>query len=349
MPLRISVCPFHLRFKHPFGTAHGVRTGTDSVFVRMEQDGVFGFGEATMPPYVPENQASVLAALASVDLSGIDLPSDLGILLSMSLPLVDSDPCARAALTTAAYDLAGKLASRPTWQMLGVPEPAGTRMMFTLGLCALADIKARITELPECGVLKVKLDGSLDVERTTTVKDHWSKALFLDVNQGWHSEAQAHTVLDAIGTAQVSGIEQPYPKDELELNRLLQRSGRATVFADESVQGVTDAQHRSQGFGGVNIKIMKCGGLDQAKQMAEVARANGQQVMLGSMSESSLGCTTAAHLSGASDLVDLDGPWLIANDPFKGIGTREGRLILPGGTGLGVAQVAKLDFNPTCA
>ncbi|MFZ1686568.1 MAG: enolase C-terminal domain-like protein [Flavobacteriales bacterium] len=349
MSLGISACPFHLLFKHPFGTAHGVRSGTDSVFVRLEQDGVFGHGEATMPPYVPEDQGSVLAVLASLDLTGIDLPSDLGILLARSMHLVGSAPCARAALTTAAFDLAGKLLNRPTWQMLEVPEPVGARMMFTLGLCAFDHIPTRISELPECDVLKVKLDGSLDIERTAIIKGHWSKALFLDVNQGWRTEQQANVVLDAIQGIQVAGIEQPYPKDDLETNRLLQRWGRATVFADESVQGLPDVRDRGQGFGGVNIKLMKCGGLDQAKAMAEIARANGQQVLLGSMSESSLGCTAAAHLSGTADLLDLDGPWLIVNDPFKGIGTRKGRLTLPEGPGLGVDQTAQLDFSSICA
>lgn len=349
MSLRISVCPFHLLFKHPFGTAHGVRTGTDCVFVRLEQNGIFGYGEATMPPYVPENQHSVISVLRQADLADIDLPNDLDVLIGRNAHLVNSDPCARAALTTAAYDLVGKLVGRPVWQLIGVPEPDQIRMMFTLGLCAPEDIEARLAELPLCEVLKVKLDGVLDVQRTMAIKAHWPKALFLDVNQGWRTQEDATSVLATIEGTEVAGIEQPYHKDDLELNRWLQHSERVTVFADESVQGVADMPVRGSGFGGVNIKLMKCGGLDQAVQMMNMARTERQVLMLGSMSESSLGCTAAAHAASTAELLDLDGPWLIANDPFKGIGTRNGRLTMPEGSGLGVAQVAELDWNPFCA
>ena len=349
MSLHIGVCPFHLLFKHPFGTTHGVRTGTDCVFVRLEQNGVFGYGEATMPPYVPENQRSVVAVLRAVDFHGIDLPSGLNELLGRSSTMVSSDPCARAAIITAAYDLVGKLTDRSVYQVAEVPEPAGAKAMFTLGICALADIPLRLAELPECEVLKVKLDGIGDIERTTAINRLWKKKLFLDINQGWQTRKQATSYLSAIEGIELAGIEQPYLKDDLALNRWLQHNGSTTVYADESVQGLKDMLERASGFGGVNVKLMKCGGLDQARQMIDKAKASGQRVMLGSMSESSLGCTAAAHLSGLADLVDLDGPWLISNDPFKGIGVHEGRMHMPVGNGLGVVPDAELQFVPISA
>ncbi|MEO8067452.1 MAG: enolase C-terminal domain-like protein [Flavobacteriales bacterium] len=348
MSLRISVCPFHLLFKHPFGTAHGTRTGTDSVFVRLEQDGVFGYGEATMPPYVPETQRSVMAALRALDLHGVDLPSGLTDLLTRSQHLVSSDPSARAALVTAAFDLTGKFTDKAVWQLLGVPEPGKAQAMFTIGLCALEDIPSRLAELPVCEVLKVKLDGVLDVERTKAINRLWSRQLFLDVNQGWRIHEDAISLLDAIQSTEVAGIEQPYPKHDRKLNEWLQATGRAIVYADEAVQALPDMDVVA-GYGGVNIKLMKCGGLDQAVIMIELADANRQRVMLGSMSESSLGCTAAAHLSGRADLVDLDGPWLLANDPFDGLGLNAGRLVVPNRSGVGSEPIIAMEFTSISA
>ncbi|MBK7555644.1 MAG: hypothetical protein IPI55_13885 [Flavobacteriales bacterium] len=344
MSLRISLCPFHLQFKHPFGTAHGVRTGTDCVFVRLEQNGTFGYGEATMPPYVPENQRSVIAALNSIDLSAIDLLGGLDELIGRTNKLIFEAPCARAALVTAAYDLTGRLVGRPAWELLEQTVPGGAKAMFTLGVCDLKDIPERLLELPDCDVLKLKLNGVQDIRRVEMVNALWNKNLFLDVNQAWTNQSQAVEVLSTINSGQLLGIEQPFAKDELELNYRLQRTGAATVYADESVQGIADMPERSNGFGGVNLKLMKCGGLDQAMAMANAAVHAGQHVMLGSMSESSLGCTAAFHLSGSAHLLDLDGPWLIANDPFVGIGLDNGKHVLKRSAGLGVELVVQLPF-----
>ncbi len=344
MDLLIGFCPFHLRFKHPFGTAHGVRTGTDCVFVRLELNGVFGYGEATIPPYVPEDQSSVIAALQAIDLAGIDLPGGLLELIGRTNRLTQEAPCARAALVTAAYDLAGRLARRPVWQLLQQPAPGGAKAMFTLGVCELNDIPERLVELSYCEVLKLKLNAVQDGERIEVVNRLWAKGIFLDVNQAWTSQEQAVDVLSGVRSGQLLGIEQPFHKNDLALNRWLQRVRSATVFADESVQGLADMPERSDGFGGVNVKLMKCGGLDQAVAMTRAAREAGQRVMLGSMSESSLGCTAAFHLSGVAELLDLDGPWLITNDPFVGIELHAGNLALRPGVGVGVDLAADLSF-----
>jgi L-Ala-D/L-Glu epimerase len=344
MSLRIRLCPFRLQFKHPFGTAHGVRTGTDCVFVRLEQNGIFGYGEATMPPYVSEDQGSVIAALNSLDLSGVQLPEGLDELIGRSSKLIHRAPCARAALVTAAYDLTGQLLGRPIWELLEQPEPSEAKAMFTLGICELRDIPQRLSELSACEVLKVKLDAVKDLERIAIIKHLWTSGLFLDVNQAWTTEAQATDVLSIINRGQLLGIEQPFAKDDLELNRWLERTRLATVYADESVQGLADMPERSKGFGGVNLKLMKCGGLDQALAMARTAAGDGQRVMLGSMSESSLGCTAAFHLAGSAELLDLDGPWLITNDPFTGIQVKSGGLSLERSAGVGVELVSPLSF-----
>lgn len=344
--VRLSVCPYRLLFKRPFGTAHGVRTGTDSVFVRLDQDGVFGYGEATMPPYVAENQRTVLDRLAGWSGLQLSLPNDLDKALAQLEPWITGAPSARAALSTALIDLAGKFTGQPAWELLGAPIPNGGRMMMTLGLCGPSEVPSRLAELPQVEVLKVKLNGEEDLTRLRTVLQHWTKALFLDVNQGWKNHAQAEEVLSFIDDFKVTGIEQPYDKDDIIQNAWLQRQAKVTVFADETVQGPNDLRLRSEGFNGVNIKLQKCGGPDVALVMARTVKSLGKQAMLGSMSESSLGCTAAAHLGGLVELLDLDGPWLIGNDPFVGLELHNGLATVRGRPGLGVELQADLGFTP---
>jgi L-Ala-D/L-Glu epimerase len=149
--------------------------------------------------------------------------------------------------------------------------------------------------------------------------------LLLDANQGWHSVDHALRILDLAGPERIIGLEQPFPVDRVDLQAELSRRTTVPVYADESVQGPEDLGRLAGIFQGVNIKLMKCGGLDIAIQMAMSAIQNGLKVMLGSMSEGSVGCGAMLHLAGLADVVDLDGPWLIANDPFEGVGLRDGR------------------------
>lgn len=344
--VRLAVCPYRLLFKRPFGTAHGVRTGTDSVFVRLDQDGVFGYGEATMPPYVAENQRTVLDRLAGWSGLQLSLPNDLDKALALLEPWITVAPSARAALSMALIDLAGKLAGQPAWRLLGTPIPAGGRMLMTLGMSDPTEIMERLAELPSAEVLKVKLNGSGDVERLQGIVPHWNKALFLDVNQGWKTRAQAEAVLGFINRMDIAGIEQPYGKDDLAMNAWLQSRTDLVVFADETVQGPADVREKAAAFRGVNIKLQKCGGLDVALGMANEILGLGKQAMLGSMSESSLGCTAAAHLSGLVGLLDLDGPWLIGNDPFVGLDLNQGLITMPERPGLGTELRTDLKFTP---
>lgn len=344
--VRLSVRPYRLLFKRPFGTAHGVRTGTDSVFLRLDQDGVFGYGEATMPPYVAENQRTVLDRLAGWTGQELSLPSDLHKALDQLGSWVLEAPSARAALSMALIDLAGKLTGQPAWKLLGAPSPEPRPMMMTLGVCDPSEVPSLLAELPAVNVLKVKLNGKEDLTRLRAILQHWKKALFLDVNQGWTTNAQGMEIVDYIQDNEVLGIEQPYHKEDTSTNTWLQSRTKVTVFADETVQGPADLGLRSAGFNGVNIKLQKCGGPDVALAMAKTVNNQGRKTMLGSMSESSLGCTAAAHLAGLAGLLDLDGPWLIQNDPFGGLELHDGWSKLNDQPGFGAKLLRELEFDP---
>ncbi len=218
-------------------------------------------------------------------------------------------------------------------------------VMVTLGHSQLGDIPLKLKELPETGLLKVKL-GSLDDEGTLgLVKSMDDRPLFLDANQGWTGVDQAMRAIETAGEDRVIGLEQPFAKDRWDLHAHLRKLTKVPIYADESIQGKADLERATESFDGVNLKLMKCGGLDIANEMASRARELGLKVMLGSMSESSLGCGAMAQLAGMANLLDLDGPWLIKNDPFQGLRMEDGRLVADGIVGTGIELKSNAPLN----
>ena len=208
--------------------------------------------------------------------------------------------------------------------------------MMTLGHSELADIPAKLNEIKGAPVLKVKLGSAQDEDILKTVLAHDQRRLFLDANQGWESVEQACAMIGLVGKGRLAGVEQPFGKDRLDLHRELRDRRIGRIFGDESVQDMAELEAKADAFDGVNIKLMKCGGLDRASAMIVRARELGMDVMLGSMSESSLGCGAMVQLADRADLVDLDGPWLIANDPFEGLALEGGALKIKGPFGSGI-------------
>ncbi len=346
MALRFSYCPYRLRFTHPFATSHGTRDGTDSVFVKLEEDGFIGYGEATLPPYLKETTASVIEKIASIAQRGIDSAEDLLGALDQLPELTDQANSCRAALHTALIDLVGKRSQRTAAQLIGSSGMKSPIALMTLGISKLDEIRMKLAELPASGGLKVKVDGRGSIAQLERIKDLDRRDLFLDANQGLQTIEDALDLISVIGTERLVGLEQPFAVDQDNMNEeLVHRSG-VVIYGDESIQLMNDLDQKHGCFGGVNLKLMKCGGLDRAKAMADRAGQLGMHVMLGSMSESSLGCTAMATMASEADLLDLDGPWLIKNDPFVGITVRGGKLQIPSAPGVAACLLADLQFTP---
>lgn len=343
VPLRIAICPYRLLFKRPFGTAHGLRDGTDALFIRVEQHGVFGYGEVTLPPYVKETIPDTVERLRGLAAQG---PWELEPLVHAlsHQGLLSEAPACRAGLHTALIDAQGKTSHCPVHQLIENNRFTAAQMVMTVGISGVQEALDQLAELPATGVLKLKVGDAGGLARVTILCGRTNAAILLDGNQGLESLAEATALAEAVGHERLLGFEQPFSTQRDIENQELARSTGATVFADESAQGLDDLDRIATWFNGVNIKLMKCGGLDVGARIAKRARELGLKVMLGSMSESSLGCTAMAHLAGAADVVDLDGPWLIANDPFVGLTLESGRLVLPEGHGLGVVPRFELGF-----
>ena len=348
MPVTISYCPYRLLFKHPFGTAHGVRTGTDSIFIRVEEDGVIGYGEVTLPPYLKEKTESVINRLYRIGAIGIESSEALLRLVEdKELFSADGQGC-RAGLHTALSDLCARQAQVPVHQHLGIKKVKAGVTLVTVGLSKLEELPRKLQELPDSGALKLKVghEGSCDTIQIIMELDE--RPLFLDANQGFGTIEEALALVEAAGD-RLLAMEQPFPVDRCDLQREVQGRLQVCTYGDESIQNLIELENAVGVFNGLNIKLMKCGGLDRAKAMADRAMELGMKVMLGSMSESSLGCTAMAHLAGQADIIDLDGPWLIQNDPFEGIAMKDGKLVMPEGPGIGAVLRADLEFKLICA
>jgi L-alanine-DL-glutamate epimerase-like enolase superfamily enzyme len=232
-------------------------------------------------------------------------------------------------------DLAGKRLGAPLYELLGLDPRDTPATSFTIGMDTPDAMAARVRAAGEFEVLKIKLGAENDRELLGAVRAATARPLRVDANEGWTLEG-AISRLEWLQEMGVELVEQPLPAAELEATRELRRLSPLPLFADESVHRAADIPRIAEAFDGINIKLMKCGGIGEALRMIAVARAHDLQVMLGCMVESSLAVTAAAHLSPLVDHADLDGNLLVANDPYVGAAVERGRLVLPRRPGLGV-------------
>jgi L-Ala-D/L-Glu epimerase len=313
-----------------------------NVWVRLVTDeGLEGWGEAAANAYYGESAETVSAALAAYGevLSGESdafalerIENDLALRLGRN-------PAARAALSAALHDLAGKRAGLPVWRLWGLDPAAAPLSSFTLGLAPAEETREKARRNAHRPVLKIKVGGDDDEDRLRAIRDEAPDAtLYVDANTAWTAkEAIARIpMLEEMG---VAFVEQPLPAGDLEGLRLLRRRTRLPIIADESCETAADIPGLVGAVDGINIKLAKAGSLREAVRMAHVARAHDLSVMLGCMVESTLGIAAALQLAPLVDYLDLDGALLLAHDPFTGPGMNDdGTLRFNEDPGLGVAR-----------
>jgi len=332
-----------LRLRHTFRIARDASDARRTVVVELEHDGLVGLGEAApIPRYrqTPDSAARALETMAA------RLGDPHVFASAAARAAVPGERAAEAAMDMALYDLAGKRLGAPLYELLGLDPRATPPTSFTIGLDTPEAMAAKVREAGDYEVLKVKLGTADDRALLEAVRGETDRPLRVDANEGWTFE-EARERLAWLATMGVELVEQPLPAAQIAETRELRRSSPLPLFADESVQVAADVPRLAGAFDGINVKLMKCGGLGEALRMIAVARAHGMQVMLGCMIESSLAITAAAHLSPLVDYADLDGHLLIADDPFVGATVAGGRLVLPEGPGLGVRPRHDTRRTPT--
>lgn len=331
--------PHTLYFKHPFKIAHGTRSSTPIVIVELEYEGMIGYGEASMPPYLGESHATVLSFLekAASVLQNAD-PSKTESLLRSIDQIAPGNPAAKASIDIALHDLQGKLMKRPCWKSFRVDRDKTPYTTFTLGIDSREMMIQKLAEAEDYKILKVKLNGEQDKLTIETIREYSNKPIAIDVNQGWKSKEEALGMIEWLADKNVLLVEQPLRKELLDDARWLFERSPLPVFADESVQRFNDIDLIKECFHGINIKLMKCTGLHEAFRMIKRARELQLKILIGCMSETSCAISAAAQLTPLADYADLDGCLLMKNDLFQGIQFINGRITLNDLPGIGAVK-----------
>ncbi len=334
--MKLTYRPYTLELRHVFTIATSSRTTTPVVLTEIEYEGVIGYGEASMPPYLGESHASVQDFLARVDLSRYPDPFELETILQDIDALAPGNPAAKASVDIALHDLVGKLLGQPWYRIWGFNRAKTPYTSFTIGIDTESVVREKTREAGEFKILKIKLGRDTDRMMVETIRSVTDVPLCVDVNQGWKNRDQALEMIHWLKEKNVVFVEQPMPKEQVDDNAWLTERSPLPTIGDEAVQRLPDVVKAHGVYSGINIKLMKCTGMREAHKMLTLARALGMKVMLGCMTETSCAISAASHLSPMVDWADLDGALLISNDVYDGTKIIDGKVTLTDRPGIGV-------------
>lgn len=320
----------NLPLSAPFSIATQTWDVAANVFVTVRNGGNSGIGEVSPDPRWGDSQESVLAEVESVQLSSLEGPFDIEGVAA----LLEAG-AARCALDIAMHDLAAKLAGVSVAELLGVGSRSLPFTSLTLPIDDVDAMVARAQSLADHPVLKMKVGFDGDVDAVAAVRRVFSGTLRVDANEGWEP-AQAIERLPALEALDIELCEQPIERGRLDELERVTKSTRIPVFADEDVGTARDVARLVGKVDGVNLKLRKTGGIREALRAVATARAHGMGVMLGCDLTSGVAATAEASLAALVDHADIDGPLLLADDPYPGVAYRRGVMTLPRGPGLGV-------------
>ncbi|MDE0503256.1 MAG: dipeptide epimerase [Candidatus Poribacteria bacterium] len=334
--MRIHHSIVDLKLLHPFKIA---RRAVDEYrqVVSVEIDG--GLGEAPPARFYGETVETVGTAL-DILASGLDGNLDaIQTVMAELQSALGGNYAAKSAIDMALHDRLGKALGVPLYRLWGLDPNATPPTSYTIGLDTPNVMQQKTREAEDFAILKVKLGTPQDVQIIRALREVTDKPIYVDANTAW-SPKEAVRKIRELAPLGVDIVEQPTAADDLEGLKYIREHSDVPIIADESVKRAADIPALADCVDGVNIKLVKCGGLLEAMRIISVARAHKLKVMMGCMIESSLGITAAAHLTPLVDYVDLDSHLLIANDPYSGVTLKNGKLVLPDRPGIGVVQRA---------
>ena len=334
--MKLKYRPYDLQLKHVFTIANNSRTTTPVMLTEIEYDGIIGYGEASMPPYLGESHVTANEFLSKVDLSQFNDPFNLEDITQYIDSLAIGNYAAKASVDIALHDLVGKIVKQPWHKLWGLNATKTPNTSFTIGIDTPEVIKEKVHEAEVYKILKVKLGRDNDKEMIRTIRSVTNKPICVDVNQGWKDKQMALEMIQWLATQGVVFVEQPMSKLAVDDMAWLTKNSPLPIIADEAVQTVNDVAGLKDVYSGINIKLMKCGGMRNAWKMATIAKALGMKVMIGCMTETSCAISAAAQLSPLADWADLDGNLLISNDLYVGTRIIDGKVTLSDLPGIGI-------------
>lgn len=337
--MKLSFYPYELQLNHAFTLATSSRTTTPVMLVELEYDGLIGYGEASMPPYLGESHETVAKFLNKVDLSPFNDPFRMDEILEYIESIETGNRAAKASVDIALHDLVGKIMEQPWHKIWGLSAEDTPNTSFTIGMDTPQVVIEKTKEAAEFKMLKVKLGRENDREMIETIRSVTDVPLCVDVNQGWKDKNEALENIFWLQEKGVVFVEQPMPKELIDEMVWLTQNSPLPTIADEAFQRIGDIVKFKDVYTGINIKLMKSTGMREAKKMIDVARALDMKVMIGCMTETSCAVSAAAQLSPLCEWADLDGNLLIANDVFEGMKVIDGKITLNNLPGIGILKL----------
>ena len=338
--MKLRFYPYEVQLAHTFTVASYSRTTTPDIQVEIEYDGFTGYGEASMPPYLGHTVESVTSFLSKVDLSRFADPFCIEDILAYVDSLSEGDAPAKAAIDIALHDLVGKLLGQPLYRLWGYNPAKAPATSFTIGIDTAEVVRQKTLECAgKYRVLKIKVGLDNDEEMVRTVRSVTDLPLVVDANQGWTDREKALDEILFLHSMGVRMVEQPMAYSRKDDIAWITERSPIPIFADEGIQRLKDLPAIRGVYSGINIKLMKCTGLCEARKMMAFARAVGMKVMVGCMTETSCATSAAAQLSPEVDFADLDGNLLISNDLFSGMTVEDGMVRLPDRPGIGLVKL----------
>ena len=337
---------FNLELKHPFTISGFSRTSTPLLLLRLRYENTDGYGEASMVPYLGENYSSAEMFLSKVDWNRFTFPFSFPDIISYLDTVHTGNPAIKAAIEIALNDINGKLLAKPCYEIYGADPAKMPVTSYTLGIDTPAVLKEKVADATGFKVLKVKLGSDNDKEIIQTIRSVSNLPLYVDANQGWNGRKRAIDLIYWLHDQGVLFIEQPMDKANLDGNAWLTGRSPIPILADEAVQRLADLEKIKGAYHGINVKLMKSGGMYEAHQMILKAKSYGMKVLIGCMSETSIATQAGMALAPLCNWADLDGPFLTKNNPFAAPVISDGRYILEDLPGLGLKGLPVSLFHP---
>ncbi len=334
--MKLILHNFNLELKHTFSISRRSFDSLKNLVVEINHDGISGFGEATHNPYYKNTEIEkMISKLESVrPIIENEVSESPQVFWEKMYPLLSDYPFALCALDVAMHDWFARKAGKPLYQFWGLDLKNIPKTSFTLGIDTPKNMIKRMEEMPwDC--YKIKLGTPNDIELVKTLRQHTKAKFRVDANCAWTADETIEKSF-LLKQLDVEFIEQPLPADQWEeMEKVFQKSV-LPLIADESCLTEEDIEKCVGRFHGINIKVMKCGGLTPALKMIRKANDLGLRVMVGCMTESTVGISAIAHLLPLLDYADMDGPLFLKKDIAKGVIITRERIIFPNVNGTGV-------------
>lgn len=337
--LKLSFQPYELQLRHTFTIASNSRTTTAVMLTQLDWEGITGYGEASMPPYLGESHETATKFLSNLNLSQFNDPFRMEEILDYVDNIMPGNCAAKASVDIALHDLVGKLLNQPWHRIWGYSEEKSPLTTYTIGIDKKEQVIEKTKEASAFKILKVKIGGGNDEEMIRAVRSVTNVPLCVDVNQGWKDRREALDKIQWLKEQGVVFVEQPMDKHNFDDTAWLTQHSPLPILADEAMQRLGDLEKLHGVYSGINCKLMKCTGMREAHKIIELARSLKMKTLIGCMTETSCGTSAAAQLSPIVDWADLDGNLLISNDVYEGMKVVEGKVTLNDRPGIGIKKL----------